>query len=161
MHLSFALDGSGLVNLVKAEVTLELPADPEPVAVANSTSVAETAASNTTEATEEATTTSTADEPSATAANTTEPVDTSANSTDSTNGGSESKPEPKKDTKEKGKDKGSKKPKDKFLRKILVVTVNPSVTVPARWTPTMIEEARQKGLALKALDDLRKGKMVD
>jgi hypothetical protein len=194
VHLSFSLDSSGIVGLVKvtfflrhqsivtmctissvnrrifilfnrvshqAEVTLELPAEPEPVvaaAASSNTTIEGDSAANTATDDSAATTNSTVEAQTASPAANTTTEDASDNSTEA--GSSSGKPstEPlKKDSKGKDKEK-SKKPKDKFLRRALVVTVNPAASVPARWTPGMVEEARQRGLALKALDDLRKGR---
>jgi hypothetical protein len=198
VHLSFSLDSSGIVGLVKvtfflrhqsivtmctissvnrrifilynrvshqAEVTLELPAEPEPVVAAaassNTTIEGDSAGDAANAATDDsaAATNSTVEAQTASPAANTTTEDASGNSTEA--GSSSGKPstEPlKKDSKGKDKEK-SKKPKDKFLRRALVVTVNPAASVPARWTPGMVEEARQRGLALKALDDLRKGRV--
>ena len=151
----------------QAEVTLELPAEPEPVVAAAASSnttiegdaagdAANTATDDSTAATNSTVEAQTAS-PSPAANATTE--DASDNSTEagSSSSGKPSTEPLKKDSKGKDKEK-SKKPKDKFLRRALVVTVNPAASVPARWTPGMVEEARQRGLALKALDDLRKGR---
>ena len=148
----------------QAEVTLELPAEPEPVvaaAASSNTSIEGDAAgdsANTSTDDSAAATNSTVEAQTASPATNTTTEDASGNSTEASSSSGKPSTEPlKKDSKGKDKEK-SKKPKDKFLRRALVVTVNPAASVPARWTPGMVEEARQRGLALKALDDLRKGR---
>mmetsp|Transcript_28468 Transcript_28468/g.48847 ORF Transcript_28468/g.48847 Transcript_28468/m.48847 type:complete len:933 (-) Transcript_28468:116-2914(-) len=143
VHLSFGLDTSGLVTLVKAEVSLEMPEEKP----------AETDAAATEAASE------TAAEESADAAATTEDAEKkdeskSEDATKTEKAEKTDKKDKKKDTKAKKATKG--KEKDRFIRKVLKVESNLSATRPPKWTPAQIAEAKTRRLALKAADDLKK-----
>lgn len=147
VHLSFGLDSSGLVQLIKAEATVDLPVVEEPAtdAASNSTETADAAAASAAETTESASnesnsTTSaaaTAASTNETTANTTEPVVPA-----------------KKDVK---KDKPKEK-KNNVIRKVLLVDLDETLAKPPKWTPERIDAARDRLKALNAIDEARKAK---
>lgn len=165
IHLSFALDSSGMVFLTKAEATLELPPDKEEeVAKAERNSTSQDAT----------------DSPVGSSSNNTsdavygdkekegESVD--ADATDSGSAGSESKDAgstnstdgkdtSKKGKKSKGKEKvGDKKKlkKDRTLRRTLIVNENFDALTPSVWSAARIAEARARLRALDAADKARR-----
>lgn len=146
VHLSFGLDTSGLVTLVKAEVSLEIPE--EKPAETDAAAEATAAAENATEEAAGADAASTATTEDAEKKDETKSDD--ANKTEK----AEKKDSKKKDTKSKKATKG--KEKDRFIRKVLKVENNLSATRPPKWTPAQIAEAKTRRLALKAADDLKK-----
>lgn len=140
VHLSFGLDSSGIVTLIKAEATVELPVveEPEPVSVSNSTEADPSSASNSTDS---------ESVPIPTNSTETDTNSTSSNSTST-------------DTKKNSKDSKSKadKKKNNTLRKQLLIHVNRNMISPVVWSPTQIVEARLRLRALQDADDLRKAK---
>ena len=140
VHLSFALDASGIVSLVKAEATLELPTltIEEGGSITPDTTTTDTTSTttdNTTPASEETTTDSTTTD------------NTTTEKTTDTTGTSKPKTS-KKATKTKNK--------DRFIRKTLTVNNNLDATKPPKWSLEQITEAKQRRYALKAADDLKK-----
>jgi hypoxia up-regulated 1 len=166
VHLSFGLDSSGLVTLLKAEATLELPAPAEESAE-SAASAAENSTAEATKAEEgeaaasttEGASTEGADSTSASADNTSEGAadkekdSTKENTKDSAKDAKEkTKSSKSKEDKKKGKDK----PKDRVIRKALKVEVDYSATRPPKWSPAQIATARTRRYALKEADDLKK-----
>lgn len=129
VHLSFALDASGLVSLSRAEVSLELA--PEEADEAGS--IVSGADNSTAEGDANAT--------ASDAANATE--DSSANASTTTSSKKES-------IKEKAKKK------DRVLRKSLDIAYNYEATTPPQWTPDHIESSRSKLRALDTIDRQRR-----
>lgn len=134
VHLSFVLDTSGIVSLLKAEATYDLPPPPPEELSAEETMV---------EATE---------------MNTTEGV--SGNATgDGADGATDGSANPsKKNGKKDSKKKVSKKskPEDLVLRRTLKIVENVDQVKPHTWTPSMIAESRSKLAILAAKDEERK-----
>jgi hypothetical protein len=150
VHLSFGLDGSGIVSLVKAEATLELPPEPEEPVLGE-----EEKAGNATDSEDKA------DEEED------KKEEAEADKKETEGGIKEEKKEGEKDKKDASKDKKKKekkpkevkKPKkDNVLRKTLVITENHKVIVPALWTPAAIAESKSRLRALAAADEARKAR---
>ena len=141
VHLSFGLDSSGIVTLIKAEATVELPVPEDPVEASNSTTTDTetdtTSSANTTESTN-----STTIDPEA--------LTDVSNSTSTANATTA-------DVKKEKKVKVEKK-KSNILRKQLMVHINRNMISPAAWTPSQIAEAKLRLKALQDTDDLRKAK---
>jgi hypoxia up-regulated 1 len=142
VHLSFTLDGSGMVILSKAEATLELPLEPEQQP---QTTDETKAAAESTE--EKAAADSTESSPETEASETTEPTP----------------PGPKEKGAEKKDDKKAKKPakkekKDNTLRRTLTVATNLDAVSPPIWSPELILEAKTRLKALDLADTSRKEK---
>lgn len=155
VHLSFGLDSSGLVTLVKAEATLELPAPAEETAEA-SKSTEDTASAET--AAEAASADASAGQDSSSSEG-----EGAAPATDGEKEGDkqskeEASDKPKASSKPKDDKKkaGKGKEKDRVIRKALKVDVNYSATRPPKWTPTQIAAAKARRYALKEADDLKK-----
>lgn len=132
IHLSFLLDGSGIVSLSKAEITLELPLKPEASSiVAEPAEVPEESA---------ATDASTESEP-----------------TTSADGATESPEKPETvPVKPPPSPKKTKKDSDKPLRRALKVDYNFDATTPSQWSPEMVEIARQRLRELDQIDRQRR-----
>ena len=136
VHLSFALDGNGIVTLSKAEATLELPAEKE-----EEEELKVEADTNSTDATS--------------SDNSTE----SSTSSNSTEAEGEEKVDDKKKTKTPKKDKKSKKIKtDNVLRRNLGIVDNSPFILHPTYSTEQIIESRLKLKALKDADDRRKAK---
>jgi hypoxia up-regulated 1 len=134
VHLSFALGDDGMVNILRAEVSAELPLDlPEVETGKIETEGEDTANANSTDS----------DDTSGIDANATS---TDANSTET----------PKKKAKKEAKDVKAKK--DNVIRKSLKVIENPNAVKPGIWTPAQIAIARSRLLAMDAADAARKAK---
>lgn len=129
VHLSFVLDSDGVVTLVKAEATSELPVvetleeDANVTADASATDANETTGENT-------------DETNSTVA-------------DSDNKKTKSDKKSKKDKKAK---------KDNTLRRSLAVSENRLATQPPLWNDAFVAESKAKLHALNLADDARKAK---
>ena len=174
VHLSFVLDASGMVQLTKAEATVDLPVE-VPLEGANGAISSEDGSVNTAAADgaeggeaandenggsgneeespvedgEKGTESKDADKQEGESA----PDDAKGEaSSDQANKKSEDKKEKKdkKDKKEK-KDKKDKK-KDTVLRKTLTVSTNYDAVLPPQWSPAMLKAARAKLDALDAHD---------
>lgn len=136
VHLSFSLDGNGMVTLSKAEATLELPVEKEEEeeskAEVETNSTDTSAADNSTET-------------------------SSSNSTEAE--GEEKKDDKKKAKKDSKKDKKSKKAKtDNVLRRNLGIVDNSPFILHPTYSSEQIIESRLKLKALKDTDDQRKAK---
>lgn len=137
VHLSFSLDTSGMVHLAKAEITAELPSEPEAPSTSNSTESAD----NSTESASNSTATA-AEEDATKDAATAEAV---SNTTDTASNTTSAKKDPKKKA-------------ASLLRKQLSVQLNGDLLRPALWTRAMVSEARIRIKALQDADDERKAK---
>lgn len=145
VHLSFGLDSSGLVQLVKAEATLELPPEPEDVQEVSSNST-EPTKEESSEASESETTNDATPAADTNSTNT-EASETSTNSTKTDN--------------KKSDDKDMKKPikkKPNTLRKTLLVKLNYKATTPPLKSPEEIAESKARLQALQEIDDIRAAK---
>ena len=145
VHLSFVLDGNGIVSLTKAEVTVELPAESEDEIDVNATNINTTEANKTEEIeliSNQNITGSNNDNAESNSS------DTSTESTSNDSKESKSKKEKKKD----------KKKKDNILRKVLTVDENLDATVPNHWSASMIQESKSRLRILQFADDARKAK---
>jgi hypothetical protein len=167
VHLSFGLDTSGVVSLVKAEATLDLAPAVVPVVPAvaeeeqQEEAAAAAAAAGSTEGSvadsENATATATAAPASDASEGATAAKDTNATATSaSTDEATSNTSAPKKKATEKKSAASKGKENEKVLRKVLKIDVDYGATVPRRWTPAQIAEARHKRYALKEADDLLK-----
>lgn len=150
VHLSFGLDTSGIVSLVKAEATLELPAEKEEKVEVEAESA---------ESTDDTTETAAAAETDA------EKKDTDVDAeTKSEDAKEEKKEEKKEEEKKSDKKKAPKKAKkatkdakkDRLIRKALKIDTDYTATRPHKWTPAQIAEAKSRRYALKEADDLKK-----
>ena len=139
VHLSFILDTSGMVSLVKAEATYDLPPPPpeELGEEQESTTENETSATDTS-AEDSAKKEESSDEP------------VTEQTTDS------GKKDSKKEANKKKTSKKSKPAPDLVLRKTLKVVENVDQVTPHTWTPAMIAESRAKLAALTLRDNERK-----
>ena len=145
VHLSFILDGNGIVSLTKAEVTVELPSEPEDEIDVNVT-YSNTVDANKTEEVE---------------LNRNQNITDSNNDTvesSSSNTNTESTSNDSKDSKSKKEKKKDKKKKDNMLRKTLTVDENLDATIPNHWSATMIQESKSRLRILQLADDARKAK---
>jgi hypoxia up-regulated 1 len=162
VHLSFTLDGSGMVILTKAEATLEL-----------ATNSSEETPSTTDETSKDAEDTPAAEADAKTDSTDTEDKETAADSgeeesttPDKTSEKKEEKKEEKtsgkKDKKEKKEEKKSSKKtsgkKDNTLRKTLTVSWNYDAVSPPIWSPELILEAKGRLRTLDQADAARKEK---
>lgn len=168
VHLNFGLDSSGIVTLIKAEATLELPAPvEEPAATAAAAEGA--AAESTVEGAPAAGDSETAADASAgaedkTATDSAENKDATKDNKDDKDSAKDTKDakdkdsnsSSKKESKAKKDAKAAKKEKDRILRKTLKVETDYSATRPRKWSPAQIAEARTRRYALKEADDLKK-----
>jgi hypoxia up-regulated 1 len=156
VHLSFALDSSGVVTLSKAEATLELPPDKEEEAE----EAAAAAAANATASANE----TTAASPDAAAEAAAPPADSpdaaGSNATAEAGADPAAKADGKKDAKkENSKKKAAEKKKakkDRTLRRVLTVRESLSSLSPPVWTIAQISESRSKLRALDAADQARR-----
>jgi hypoxia up-regulated 1 len=143
VHLSFTLDGSGMVVLSKAEATLELPLEAEqPITEETKAETEATEEKPDADSTAEAATDSTTE-----GAETTEPTATT----------------PKEKASEKKEDKKTKKTvkkekKDNILRKTLTIVTNLDAVSPPIWSAELILEAKTRLKALDLADTARKEK---
>ena len=142
MHLSFVLDGSGVVGLSKAEATYELPPEPEP----------EPELGQEEEKKEEAT----KDEGKKEGAAGTEGEEKKEGEGEEKKEGEEGKTEEKKDAKaykadKKKKEQHPKKPKKKDLtvRRTLLVSESHHAVSPPSWPPAAIAESKARLRALQ------------
>lgn len=143
IHLSFALDSSGIVLLSKAEATIELPPDKDddeekkeaPADGSISPEASSTEPNNTTDA----------EAPSSAEANDTTSTDTKKDAKDGK--------DKKKDAKKKDKKKVK---KDKTLRRILTIQENINVLTPPVWTHSQVLSAKARLRALDAADKARR-----
>lgn len=139
VHLSFVLDTSGMVSLIKAEATYDLPPPPpEELGEAESTNSDEGASTTDT----------------STGNATTEEADDASGETkvDETKKESAKKEQAKK----KSSKKSNKPAADLVIRKVLKVVENVDQVKPHTWTPAMIAESRAKLAALTLKDNERK-----
>ena len=135
VHLSFILDTSGMVSLIKAEATYDLP-PPPPEELGEQEPTADESPS-----TEAASSNSTGDEV---------PEDSASETS-----GDKAKKDPKKDSKKKSSKK-SKPVADLVIRKTLKIVENVDQVVPHTWSPAMIAESRAKLNDLTLKDNERK-----
>mmetsp|Transcript_12702 Transcript_12702/g.12343 ORF Transcript_12702/g.12343 Transcript_12702/m.12343 type:complete len:926 (+) Transcript_12702:120-2897(+) len=147
VHLSFSLDGSGIVSLSKAEATYELPVEPEVEEVEEEKEEGGIEPEVVAEKAEGADVNSTA--PESSESNDTAPATPTA----------EEKKELRKKKAAKDKKKNAKKiKKDNVLRKALSISENHLLVSPSSWSPLIIAESKAKLRALNAQDDSRKAK---
>lgn len=132
VSLSFMLDASGLVSLSKAEITMELPVEPEPASVITPD---ENAADTPAEAAEDA---------SATNATETNATETSTADAESVKKASKKEKKP------------VKKDKDRLLKRALKVVYGHSATNPPQYTPEMVEHSRKRLTRLDEIDRSRR-----
>jgi hypoxia up-regulated 1 len=150
VHISFAIGDDGVVNLIRAEISAELPmelpdADAGKIEAEGDASVNATATSEAAEATNESNTT--ASEEGSEGSNSTA---TDANATST--GKDKKKASKKADTKE------AKQKKDNTLRKSLKIIENYDVVKPGVWSQAHIAAARTRLLAMDAADNARKAR---
>ena len=145
VHLSFLLDGNGVVTLARAEASVELPVEEEK---------AEEASDNST-ATEPAKAASAEEAPPAAE----ESSDATATAQEGDKAEGDKAEGDKKAAKKKEKKAAKKKEKkDNQLRRVLAVTENPRMLRPLAWTPAQVSESKSRLRALNAADDKRKAK---
>jgi len=146
VHLSFLLDGNGIVSLTKAEVTVELPLEPE--IIEDQIDVNATVEAN---KSQEGVDT---DKDQNTGSNNDTVESGGSNSdasTESTNSNNDKESKSKKVKKDKKK-------KDNILRRTLTVVENLDATNPTHWSPSMIQESKSRLRILQLADDARKAK---
>jgi len=164
VHLSFSLDLGGLVQLSKAEATLELPAEPEEEekveggieGAVDAEAAADSKAGNETDAA--STEKKEGEEGEATAA--AAESEAGGEGKDAEEAGAK---DDKKAQKESSKKKAKKTKKDKkkaktdnTLRRLLVVSENRALVTPPSWPASQISEAKSRLRALDAADDARR-----
>lgn len=132
VHLSFALDSSGMVTLFKAEATVDVPQE-EPTEAEKEAEAKDEAAANATE------------------------VDAAGNETDTNSTASNETATKKKKTDKKEKKKEKSK-KETVLRRTLPFEENHVLVSPSTWSPAMISAARNRLKILNAADEARKAK---
>jgi len=143
VHLSFALDGNGMVTLSKAEATLELPIEKEEEEEAKIESE-----TNSTDATTENSTNST---------DTTDTTDATASASNSTTSEAEEKKNDKKKSKKDSK-KAKKAKVDNVIRRNLGIVDNSPFILHPTYSTSQVNESKLKLKALKDADDQRKAK---
>jgi len=170
VHLSFGLDSSGIVSLLKAEATLELPEEKEVEEVEAEAETDSAADAADTDATDAADGTGDADTTDAAEGaeegekeGEKETPETETEVKEKGEKGKEGKDSKEKEGKEgkggkksKAKKEKAKKPKrDRFIRKTLTVSQDLSYASPRKWTPEMVAEARARLGELNKKDELR------
>lgn len=136
VSLSFLLDASGMVSLSKAEISMELPLEPE---------------SASTITPEESPVEATAD---SAAAEATEAVD--AEVAPATEENATEKAAAPEVSKKSTKKKAAKKDKDRMLKRALKIAYGYSATTPPQYTPEMVEHSRTRLTHLEAIDRNRR-----
>lgn len=149
VHLSFGLDGSGLIQLLKAEATLELPAIPEAetAPLEDNETASENAQADSASNSSGSMFTNSSDEPDGvTNTSAADTVNTTSTTTPKT---TSKKPKPNK--------KQTKKA-DNMLRRPLTVNINHEAVSPPVWTPALIADSKSKLRALQEADEARRAK---
>jgi hypothetical protein len=148
IHLSFSLDSDGVVSLVKAEATSELPPIPDSVSKDDSSDNTTVDSQNSTELDENVTSSVNSSENNSSFSE--EPSSTNSTKADKKSGN--------KDKKESGKKSKKGNKNDLTLRKTLQVTENVMATKPSQWTKVHIDESKVRLRKLQVADEARKAK---